>query len=325
MYIQTGPTAWAKADRTEGVLSLPAEHSSNATQSRRFQARASESVAENLLRAFPSAEEERGLFIAWREKADDSARSKIVKTHLQLVRKIARARWEKENKRSCLVPPLQELVGEGILALYPAITSFDPDAPNRFAAYAKKWVHGAIGKYILKHQSVVRGAAFDELIDPLQNDDGHSFDPVDPGPSPEDLCERQSQLRVVNEAISHLGPRERRIFESRRMADEPITLAELSVELGVSIERVRQIEQRTFDEVKEWITSHDFSARMARASGKAFRELPTSCNWPHPGGESPAICDTFAGSVKSTCFILMSGRFFCIHSRTPLVRSFVLK
>ncbi len=41
--------------------------------------------------------------------------------------------------------------------------------------------------------------------------------------------------------------------------------------------------------------------------------------------KSPAICDTFAGSVKSTCFILMSGRFFCIHSRTPLVRSLVLK
>jgi RNA polymerase sigma-32 factor len=269
-------------DRTEGPLSFAAEHSSNATPSRRFQARASESVA------FPSAEEERGLFIAWQEKAVDSARSKIVKAHLLLVRKIARARWEKENKRSCLVPPLQELVGEGVLALYQAIASFDLDAPNRFATYAKKWVHGAIGKYILKQQSVVRGAAFDELIDPLENDDGRSFDRVDPGPSPEDLCERQSQLWVLNEAISRLGPRERHIFESRRIADEPITLAELSVELGVSIERVRQIEERTFVDVKEWITNHDFSARRARASSEACCELPTSCSWPHPAGKTAA-------------------------------------
>ena len=39
MYLQTDPVAWAKADRAEGVLSLAAEHSSNATGTDDFKPR----------------------------------------------------------------------------------------------------------------------------------------------------------------------------------------------------------------------------------------------------------------------------------------------
>ena len=48
-----------------------------------------------------------------------------------------------------------------------------------------------------------------------------------------------------------LNPRERRIFEARRLAEDPITLEELSAEFGVSRERVRQIEVRAFEKVQE--------------------------------------------------------------------------
>jgi RNA polymerase sigma-32 factor len=41
--------------------------------------------------------------------------------------------------------------------------------------------------------------------------------------------------------LRELNPRERRIFEGRRLAEDPITLAELADEFGVSRERVRQI------------------------------------------------------------------------------------
>ena len=47
-----------------------------------------------------------------------------------------------------------------------------------------------------------------------------------------------------------LNPRERRIFEARRLADDPMTLEELSTEFGVSRERVRQIEVRAFEKVQ---------------------------------------------------------------------------
>ena len=48
-----------------------------------------------------------------------------------------------------------------------------------------------------------------------------------------------------------LNDRERRIFEARRLAEDPITLEELSSEFGVSRERVRQIEVRAFEKVQK--------------------------------------------------------------------------
>ncbi len=47
-----------------------------------------------------------------------------------------------------------------------------------------------------------------------------------------------------------LNPREKRIFETRGLADEPMTLEDLASEFGVSRERVRQIEVRAFEKVQ---------------------------------------------------------------------------
>jgi RNA polymerase sigma-32 factor len=52
-----------------------------------------------------------------------------------------------------------------------------------------------------------------------------------------------------------LNDRERRIFEARRLADNPITLEELASEFGVSRERVRQIEVRAFEKVQKAVRS----------------------------------------------------------------------
>ena len=64
----------------------------------------------------------------------------------------------------------------------------------------------------------------------------------------EEADNRHSALR---EALEVLNPRERRIFEARRLAEDPITLEQLSEEFGVSRERVRQIEVRAFEKVQE--------------------------------------------------------------------------
>jgi RNA polymerase sigma-32 factor len=63
--------------------------------------------------------------------------------------------------------------------------------------------------------------------------------------------EADNRLGALREALSVLNPRERRIFEARRLADEPITLEALSDEFSVSRERVRQIEVRAFEKVQE--------------------------------------------------------------------------
>ncbi len=63
--------------------------------------------------------------------------------------------------------------------------------------------------------------------------------------------ESDNRHAALRDALGVLNPRERRIFEARRLMDDPITLEELSDEFGVSRERVRQIEVRAFEKIQE--------------------------------------------------------------------------
>ena len=65
--------------------------------------------------------------------------------------------------------------------------------------------------------------------------------------------EFDSRRQALASAFSVLDERERRIFEARRLADEPITLEQLATEFGVSRERVRQIEVRAFEKVQKTV------------------------------------------------------------------------
>jgi RNA polymerase sigma-32 factor len=62
--------------------------------------------------------------------------------------------------------------------------------------------------------------------------------------------ETDNRRKALGEALSALNDRERRILEARRLAEEPLTLAELADEFGVSRERVRQIGERAFEKVQ---------------------------------------------------------------------------
>ena len=78
---------------------------------------------------------------------------------------------------------------------------------------------------------------------------------VDQSPSPEaivaDQDERDCQHKALAGAIDVLNDRERRIFEARHLAEEPLTLEELALEFNVSRERIRQIDTRAFEKVRK--------------------------------------------------------------------------
>jgi RNA polymerase sigma-32 factor len=78
---------------------------------------------------------------------------------------------------------------------------------------------------------------------------------VDEAPGQEERLVENEELdnrrQLLHDAMDVLNERERRIFEARRLADEPVTLEELSEEFGVSRERVRQIEVRAFEKVQK--------------------------------------------------------------------------
>jgi RNA polymerase sigma-32 factor len=77
---------------------------------------------------------------------------------------------------------------------------------------------------------------------------------ADEAPSQERVLAESEELdnrrKAMREALALLGNRERRIFEARRLADEPSTLEQLAEEFGVSRERVRQIEVRAYERVQ---------------------------------------------------------------------------
>jgi len=63
--------------------------------------------------------------------------------------------------------------------------------------------------------------------------------------------EQQMRMSLLTDALGKLTDRERRVFEARRLQDDPATLEDLSQEFGVSRERIRQIEVRAFEKVQK--------------------------------------------------------------------------
>ena len=81
--------------------------------------------------------------------------------------------------------------------------------------------------------------------------------------------EFDNRRKTLFGALTVLNKRERQVFETRRLAEEQITLAELAEEFGVSRERVRQIEVNTFEKVQNAVKH-----RVARHS--RVRAVPGS-------------------------------------------------
>jgi RNA polymerase sigma-32 factor len=62
--------------------------------------------------------------------------------------------------------------------------------------------------------------------------------------------EMDHRRRMLADAMHSLNQREQHILTERRLKDEPATLEDLSVEYGISRERVRQIEVRAFEKLQ---------------------------------------------------------------------------
>lgn len=79
------------------------------------------------------------------------------------------------------------------------------------------------------------------------------------GPTPEDQvidddwCTYQRGVLAI--AMRELPERDRQIIEKRHLSEQPATLRELADELGVSIERVRQLEARALKRLRQTIPS----------------------------------------------------------------------
>jgi RNA polymerase sigma-32 factor len=90
---------------------------------------------------------------------------------------------------------------------------------------------------------------------------------VDDAPDQEEQLAESEELQLrrglLEGALKSLTDRERQIFEARRLRDDPATLEDLSVEFGVSRERIRQIEVRAFEKVQRAVQKANAAAESA--------------------------------------------------------------
>ena len=89
---------------------------------------------------------------------------------------------------------------------------------------------------------------------------------VDDVPDQEERLAESEELELrrsyLERAMRGLNDREKRIFEARRLREEPATLEDLSTEFGVSRERIRQIEVRAFEKIQKAVQKSAHAEEM---------------------------------------------------------------
>jgi RNA polymerase primary sigma factor len=160
-----------------------------------------------------------------------ASRDQIIRANLRLV--ISNA-----SKYCTAQYSFEDLVSDGTLALMEAVDKFDYQRGFRFSTYATHAIRRSFfGKIERKQRDRQRFAVTDPEIMMSTPDRSEA----------EDDTQTQNQLmaQIVNRLSEHLTERELLIIEGRfglNGRSEPKTLVELSDELGICKERVRQVE-----------------------------------------------------------------------------------
>ena len=191
---------------------------------------------------------------------DRRAASRLVRAHLRFVVYLAK-RYRRHGV------PFADLIQEGTVGLLEAIRRFNPDRNTRLSTYAVWWIRAAIQDHIVKSVPLTRlssGAARRAQLfgggrgrKPAEVEDVAPV-PVESlpctKPSPEErlLIVRQwrQPLKRLPAALKSLSPRERLIIAGRFVTQPARSRAAIGRELGLSKERVRQLEMRALARLK---------------------------------------------------------------------------
>jgi RNA polymerase sigma-32 factor len=107
---------------------------------------------------------------------------------------------------------------------------------------------------------------------PLSDADGHGVSErqdflIDDAPLPDELVGRsidtERRLKWLDQALHSLSERELNILRERRLRDDAATLEALGSRLGISKERVRQIENRALEKLKRVLLDRHHDAAQA--------------------------------------------------------------
>lgn len=86
---------------------------------------------------------------AWLEQGDETARNRLVNSHIRLASRMARSMLKTNI-------PLNDLIQEASMGLMKAADKYDPDSGWRFATYARWWIKAALQDTAMRDNSSVR-------------------------------------------------------------------------------------------------------------------------------------------------------------------------
>ena len=169
-----------------------------------------------------------------------STKNQIIRANLRLVVSIAKRH----------VGPSQnffELVSDGNMSLMRAVEKFDYARGNKFSTYASWALMKNFARTIPdehRHQDRFR-TSLDEMFTATKDDRADPFE--------EEAVQNQREAQV-EKILERLDEREQRIIIRRfglRRGQEPLTLKQVGAEMGVTKERVRQIEARALTKLRK--------------------------------------------------------------------------
>lgn len=184
---------------------------------------------------------------------------KIIYHYLRHISKIALKLYDS-------IQSFKEIVSEGMFGLLDAIKHFDLSKKVRFISYASWWVKYRISDWLEKKSVVKNCNDVISLNAPVgcSEDSDDTFTVEDTIPSNdtsiEDIEERdfeQGCTNILSDAFSCLSEREIQIVNRYNKGE---SLQEISETYNISRERVRQINNRAIEKLKEYLNSKNIQS-----------------------------------------------------------------
>ena len=198
-----------------------------------------------------SKKEEKLLWRNFREHNDMTARERLIKANLKFVPTIAK------QFKGCGLP-FADIIEEGNIGLIKAIDRFDPKRDNKVISYAVWWIRKCILEAIEK-KGLLETENIDDIYKQVNDDDEIIPDEdnvkviVPEKNSFEDDSEPTFNVKqIVEELFDGIPERERSIISDYYglYGDNPKTLDEIGLEINLTKERVRQLNEKALKKMR---------------------------------------------------------------------------
>lgn len=210
-------------------------------------------------------DEEARLIKDWQQNKNESAKERIIRSYMRSCYSFA-SRYTKNETDMC------DLAQEGSLGICRALDKYDFSYNVKFSTYCFYWIENFVADAASRTLNVIyvpsraflasrmrklegeRGClAFNAInnlvaLEAPADESGHTFSEkiADKQPNPEEIMIQETvqeeYKRLITRAFCWLTPREQKVIVERKLTEPPRTLEEISVDLKLTRERVRQIE-----------------------------------------------------------------------------------